>query len=282
MARIRTIKPEFPQSESMGNVSRDARLCFVLLWTLADDSGRLRGNSRMLASLLFPYDNDAPALIDTWLGELEREGCIARYQVDGATYVEIAKWLSHQKIDKPSPSKLPAFDGQSRILANPRESSSLDQGPKDQGSKDQGGEPAPRKRSTPTPSIAKPDDVEEQTWADWLALRKAKRAPVTQTVLDGARTESQKAGMGLEAFLKVWCSRGSQGLEAEWLKPAERAAGASETAYQRSMRERMQEAAPEFARKGPTKTAENVIDFFAIEVPAKRLEIGNEPSAALG
>lgn len=25
MARIRTIKPEFPQSESMGNVSRDAR-----------------------------------------------------------------------------------------------------------------------------------------------------------------------------------------------------------------------------------------------------------------
>lgn len=143
-------------------------------------------------------------------------------------------------------------------------------------------QPAPRKRSTPTPSIAKPDDVEEQTWADWLALRKAKRAPVTQTVLDGARSESQKAGMGLEAFLKVWCSRGSQGLEAEWLKPAERAAGASETAYQRSMRERMQEAAPEFARKGPTKTAENVIDFFAIEVPAKRLEIGNEPSAALG
>lgn len=29
MARIRTIKPEFPQSESMGNVSRDARGHFV-------------------------------------------------------------------------------------------------------------------------------------------------------------------------------------------------------------------------------------------------------------
>jgi hypothetical protein len=138
MARIRTIKPEFPQSESMGNVSRDARLCFIMLWTIADDSGRLRGNSRMLASLLFPYDDDAPALMGGWLEELEREGCISRYSVDGASYVEIAKWLSHQKIDKPSPSKLPAFDGQSRILANHRESSSLDQdqGPstKDQGS----------------------------------------------------------------------------------------------------------------------------------------------------
>lgn len=135
MARIRTIKPEFPQSESMGNVSRDARLCFVMLWTIADDSGRLRGNSRMLASLLFPYDDDAPALMDGWLGELEREGCIARYLVDGASYVEIAKWLSHQKIDKPTPSKLPSVEEGSRILANPRESYPLDQGPR---TKDQG------------------------------------------------------------------------------------------------------------------------------------------------
>ena len=59
MARIRTIKPEFPHSESMGRVSREARLCFILLWTIADDAGRLRGNSRMLASLLYPYDDDA-------------------------------------------------------------------------------------------------------------------------------------------------------------------------------------------------------------------------------
>jgi hypothetical protein len=135
MARIRTIKPEFPQSESMGNVSRDARLCFVMLWTIADDSGRLRGNSRMLASLLFPYDDDAPALIDGWLSELEREGCVFRYSIDGTSYLEVAKWLSHQKIDKPTPSKIPAFDPRHRILANPRESYPLDL---DQRTKDQG------------------------------------------------------------------------------------------------------------------------------------------------
>jgi hypothetical protein len=107
MARIRTLKPEFPQSESMGRVSRDARLCFPMLWTLADDSGRLRGHSRMLASLLFPYDEDAPGLIDGWLEELEREGCIIRYEVDGAHYVAISNWLKHQKIDKPSKPKCP-------------------------------------------------------------------------------------------------------------------------------------------------------------------------------
>ncbi len=132
MARIRSIKPEFPQSESMGNVSRDARLTFLQLWTIADDEGRLRGNSRMLASLLFPYDNDAPELIDGWLFELEKEGCIIRYKADGQSYVQICKWLIHQKIDKPSKSKIPEFTEASRILANP----SLRI--KDQGSKDQG------------------------------------------------------------------------------------------------------------------------------------------------
>lgn len=130
MARIRTIKPEFPQSESMGRVSRDARLLFIELWTIADDSGRTRAASRMLASLLFPYDDDAPGLIDSWLEELEAEGCITRYQVEGTTYLQIAKWLSHQKIDKPSASKFPSIDDGSRILASPRESSPLDQGPR--------------------------------------------------------------------------------------------------------------------------------------------------------
>jgi hypothetical protein len=76
MPRIRTIKPEFPQSQSTGRVSRDARLLFILLWTIADDVGRTRAASRMLASLLFPYDDDAPALIEGWLAELERELCI--------------------------------------------------------------------------------------------------------------------------------------------------------------------------------------------------------------
>jgi hypothetical protein len=79
----------------------------------------------------------------------------------------------------------------------------------------------PRKRSAPA-QVSRPDDVAEQTWADWLALRKAKKAPVTETVLEQAKRESEKADMPLDAFLQVWCMRGSQGLQADWLKPAER------------------------------------------------------------
>ncbi len=132
MPRIRTIKPEFPQSESMGRVSRDARLLFIELWTLCDDSGRTRAASRMLASLLFPYDDDAPALIDGWLAELEREHCLDRYLVDGQSYIQVHKWLIHQKIDHPSQSKFPAFEDSSRKFAKPREKlpRTKDQGPR--------------------------------------------------------------------------------------------------------------------------------------------------------
>ena len=76
----------------------------------------------------------------------------------------------------------------------------------------------PRKREAPSC----PDGVTEETWADWLTLRKAKRAPVTDTVIREAGAEAGKAGMSLEAFLRVWCARGSQGLQADWLKPSER------------------------------------------------------------
>lgn len=108
MARIRTIKPEFPQSESMGRVSREARLLFIMLWTICDDEGRGRGNSKMLASLLYPYDEDAPALIDGWMGELEAESCVVRYSgPDGASYFVSTNWSKHQRIDKPGKSKCP-------------------------------------------------------------------------------------------------------------------------------------------------------------------------------
>lgn len=178
MARIRTIKPETPQSESMGRLSRDARLLFIQLWTIADDAGRMRGVSRALASLLYPFDDDVPALIDGWLTELEREGCIRRYEVNGSHYLEIVNWLKHQKIDRPTPSRLPAFDETSRVVASPREPSRTlapDLGPvpvpgKDQRNNDSSlrSESAP---AAPQPTAVEPvqpvyTDATHEVWSD--------------------------------------------------------------------------------------------------------------------
>ena len=65
--------------------------------------------------------------------------------------------------------------------------------------------------------VACPHDVSPQVWQDWLQLRKTKKASVTETVVKGARAEADKLGWGLERFLVEWCTRGSQGLKAEWV-----------------------------------------------------------------
>jgi hypothetical protein len=177
----------------MGNISRDARLTFIQLWTLADDEGRLRGNSRMLASLLFPYDDGEDGHVSTtakdveaWLVELEREGCILRYQIESAAYVQICNWLIHQKIDKPSKSKIPPFDDSSRIVAKPLEVSS-EEGIKDQGREGKGEEHSVERRS------ASPDrDVIAEVFAFW---QKTMETPGSK--LDAKRTKAIKEALKL-------------------------------------------------------------------------------------
>ena len=220
MARIRTIKPEFPHSESMGRVSRDARLLFIHLWTLCDDSGRTRGNSRMLASLLFPYDDDAPKLIDGWIEELERECCIVRYTADGTSYMQVCNWLNHQKIDKPSASKIPAFDESSRIIANNREPSSLDQGSriKDQVSKDH------KKDIAPNATEPKFDaqahllslGVGEHVAAEWIALKKRHKSVPTELVIKGMVREAGAARIALSDAMTMQIENGWKGFKAEY------------------------------------------------------------------
>lgn len=138
-----------------------------------------------------------------------------------------------------------------------------------------------RKRSAP--ATQKPEDVDQQTWDDWVSLRTKKRASVSLTVVDEARAESVKAGITLDRFLRIWCLRGSQGLQADWLKPAElqrygRDAGV-ETFAQQAARERMEEVAPMVARQAPGRSAfdaaQRFMDGDVIDVtPSGQLSLG--------
>lgn len=128
--RIRTIKPEFWASESIGRLSRDARLLFIGFWSLSDDSGRGRGALQTISGSLFPYDSDAQKHLPKWISELEREGMVRLYKCqDGNTYFDIPNWLKHQKIEKPSAPKFPPFTEQSgSSRGGVGEGSPLDQG----------------------------------------------------------------------------------------------------------------------------------------------------------
>lgn len=136
MGRIRTIKPEFPKSESVGRLSRDARLLFLQLLTYVDDHGRGRAHPRLLAGELYPYDDDVRDLLPAWLDELCAEGIALVYQVGGTQFLQILNWAKHQRVDNAGKSLIPpppeAVDEPSRPVgespraaASPREESEV-------------------------------------------------------------------------------------------------------------------------------------------------------------
>jgi uncharacterized protein YdaU (DUF1376 family) len=68
-----------------------------------------------------------------------------------------------------------------------------------------------------TNTVAPPDGVTDSVWQDWLKLRKAKKAAVTQTALDGIQREADKAGVSLQVALETCCERNWTGFKADWL-----------------------------------------------------------------
>jgi DNA-binding transcriptional regulator YhcF (GntR family) len=76
--------------------------------------------------------------------------------------------------------------------------------------------PPRTKRAT---QIEKPSGVSEQVWNDFIALRKAKRAPLSATALSVIAKEAEKAAMHIEEALTECVTRGWQSFKAEWIKP---------------------------------------------------------------
>jgi len=63
---------------------------------------------------------------------------------------------------------------------------------------------------------ARPDDVSESVWQDFQAVRKAKRAPLTDTALEGIRREAGKAGIPLADAIAYCVERNWVGFNAGW------------------------------------------------------------------
>jgi len=103
--RIRTIKPEFWKDERISSIPFLTRLVYIALWNESDDQGRLRGNPVYLKSVLFPYDEiDMKA----HLISLKGLGVITEYSVRAQAYLYLVNFHKHQRINRPSDSRLPA------------------------------------------------------------------------------------------------------------------------------------------------------------------------------
>lgn len=111
MPRIRTVKPELWSSPGIAGLDLDARLLFIALWNWADDCGRGTANPRELAGFAFPHDEHITSTdIRRMLGGIRRAFGVKFYTVGGRPYFEIPSWDRHQKIDKRSQGRHPAYE----------------------------------------------------------------------------------------------------------------------------------------------------------------------------
>lgn len=107
--RIRSIKPEFWRSQDVADLPREVRLLWIGLWSYVDDNGVGVDDFRVIAAELFALDDpvEAREFVRDGLATLSRGFQIARYVVDGRSYLRINGWDEHQKIDHPGKSRFP-------------------------------------------------------------------------------------------------------------------------------------------------------------------------------
>ena len=102
--------------------------------------------------------------------------------------------------------------------------------------------PTPTPTPTPTPvnkrqAVERPDGVSEGVWSDFLAIRKAKRSPLTQTALEAIQREADRVPMTIGEALMVCCARGWQGFKAEWVADLATKAKATPVSFAQQERE---------------------------------------------
>ena len=107
--RIRTLKPELFRDERVARWPLPQRLLWIGLIAHADDFGRLEGHPSALRALVFPLDDFTTKRVETMLASIADSGRIHRYHVAGLDYIEIVNWGDHQKVNRPSPSRIPPF-----------------------------------------------------------------------------------------------------------------------------------------------------------------------------
>lgn len=120
----RVVRDEIRRSESLSRVSPEAELTFDRLIVACDDYGRLDARPRVLKSELFPLrDAFTPERVAVLVEELDREGCVLVYEVDGRPYLQLTGWEKHRGKGRRGPkSRFPAPPVQPRNLRESEES----------------------------------------------------------------------------------------------------------------------------------------------------------------
>jgi hypothetical protein len=237
MARARNIKPGFFRNADLVELSVEARLLFIGLWTIADREGRLEDRPKQIKMEIFPADCfDCDALLTSLAGT----GMIERYEVGGKRYLHVVNFTKHQnphRDEKASTIPAPGSNGvrseqapcehhANTVAIGLIPDSLIPDSLIPESKTGAAGHPGDLARpEKPAAGAAVRFDAagflveqgaDPQTAADYLTLRKAKKAASTHTALRSVVAEAAKAGMPVQAVLTTCCARGWVGFKAEW------------------------------------------------------------------
>lgn len=229
--RIRSIKPEFFRDpDTTGRWPAELKLFYIGMWMFADDEGRFPWEPDLIAADLYPYERGAD--VAGLLTQLRDAGRALRYEAGGRAYGFLPKFSRHQKINRPTPSRLPpppqgltedSLSPPGRLTAGKDQGSGI----RDRGSgiREKSAEPV---ADAPAPAPASPVlftlkcsgkgptayEVTEAQVAEWAAafpgvevLAEVRKSAAWQDANPGKR----KTHKGMASHLVSWLGRAQDG-----------------------------------------------------------------------
>ena len=203
----RYLKPGIRDSDAIDRLSPLAETMFYRLLVTVDDFGRYDARPSLIKSQCFPVkDSLTPDKCLKLLQELADVRLVQLYTIDGKAYLQVLKWDNKPRatvsnFPAPVDTCIQTYTDVLPLHTNLPVTVTVTETKTETGTK------------TETP----PEGVLSQTWADFLQIRKAKRAPLTKTALDQLHREAGKAGISLQTVLETCCQRGWTGFKAEWM-----------------------------------------------------------------
>jgi len=97
MPKIRALHPGIWTDVTLGECSRDARLFYMGLWTVADDAGVFEWHEKLLKSQIFPFDDNLN--VGKLLTELEHKNRVVSFIHSGKKYGLVQNFTKYQKPD---------------------------------------------------------------------------------------------------------------------------------------------------------------------------------------
>lgn len=114
MARIRYIKPEFPEDVKLAEVSRDVRLLYACLWCWMDRQGITEDEPRIIKKNIFPYDDDVSVeRVSQMIDELCSVRRLIRITHNGMALLFCPGFQKHQKFH---PGETPKYRISEKVL----------------------------------------------------------------------------------------------------------------------------------------------------------------------